>query len=499
MWYTSICVFVIILQWNNAVGMIKVWTENSFVSNPRNWEGGKYSKGCKGVIMPEQSKAPLIMDRLSTSQIILPTNGVVEIWDEIEINPWSTKCIRMREMNYIQWLTPDYWLLYHYDRQNDSKPSMPHVERVPCHSDIVAFSALHPFAIELPPVDVMILSVMFVELSDIPMYYIDNSDFHEFMYNTHLGRTLFSRNDSYPVISVDINPKGNCKQKQGCFCHKMDDDYIIIEKTVCENLKEPEHPTNCLFPIRPIGHCRDICGGTVLLEHDADFKFNDVQDTILPDDYVDSYMSNVLIDEKTYSQIVFREKESEYNELSSQKAKEFYESIIENQSKFGIKSVRIELSGEYYLRKSYIGHSFSIFFGTLLAAVIFFVIIFALFMGPQRFTISNVRIPWLDNGKGNYHYQQETTTDEGRPFMFARFENKDEGRLSLAPSVVSLDKTFENPLFGKEIQPSASASCATLDPITEKDLGDSGVERSTFELQLTSAKNVDLNEADNKV
>lgn len=164
-----------------------------------------------------------------------------------------------------------------------------------------------------------------------------------------------------------------------------------------------------------------------------------------------SYISKVSDGVSDYYQLLFADKDK-YDGTCISAAHEFHGKLLQaGLDKYHLISAKLMLSGVPYYDKSQAKTTLIIIFATLLGTVAVLSLIFFVYVGPGRIYLLN-----------------------RRAYNFARFENKAGGgisfgdRESITGSVVALDTSFENPLYGKE----SSREMRTMEEFEEDNFND---------------------------
>ncbi|KAF5285129.1 hypothetical protein FQA39_LY16818 [Lamprigera yunnana] len=389
-------------------GVEKVWLFNNNVLDPSNWENGTEATNCRGFLFPEVLGSVGSVTQLQTSAMVLPIMGELEIQNGgyIEFSDRDF-CVRVKQIKPRHWLDPANW-----GASNNS--ATPDAERVPCVYDDVIFPN-NDFAVLYPELSVSVNSIQ------IRGTQLSHRQWDNFLQSDY-GIEQFQKQEF--TSNIVIVPK-TCGDKSGCACH----DDVQTEFWVCDHVSIVE--PKCFKPIQPIGFCNKICGAAVYLNATDSFFLESFRFALPKSDEVDVHASKVLLKQIPTVQVVFREKE--YKEYSTRLAKEFYETLPKDGAK-------IELSGMALPEGSRTTTAFSIIFGTLVGAFVVFLCIYVLYLGPLR----DSRIPL-----GRFVFRDE------RQYFFHKFDDKD---VSRATSMVSLEKSFDNPMYGSV--PSTSGNVA---------------------------------------
>lgn len=180
--------------------------------------------------------------------------------------------------------------------------------------------------------------------------------FEVLIMRTKLGRDMFySPLGTFKLQLIETK----CNDPYGCLCHK--------DFTPCP-VRETSGKFRCLDPIVPEEFCEPICGAYVTYKPGTGPHLSGIEKK-LKDYQVDTYVSRV----KDYLgtevvQVVFSEKE--FTGKSIEDAEKFLQDLKHSNAE----NVQVFKSGNFYEEAT--GSSVGIVFGTLVAVVIFFGILF---------------------------------------------------------------------------------------------------------------------------
>lgn len=426
--------FWIILFVHTVLSDVKIWKHDTVVSTKENQiqDDKNY---CSGLIFPENLGAPAILDNLTVSDVVLPRYGKIYLQynSRIILSDTSSSCIKVKTMEYRSWLNPKNW--YFKELNN----AVPHTNRVPCKDDDVVIKKYPAFAIMYPKIAVQIKKLT------IENYTLEHDELQNLLDSTK-GYFLFQNNELQPRREViSIKEDMDCYQKYGCNCQM---EYKTLNEYVCNELKNDQtyRPIKkCYAPIQVIGHCEPFCGSVILMQINRQFNINLYKNLMASLPKMDTYIGRVESKNgKQYFQIVMTDS-GEYTGDSNAIAEDFFKKYIEGKIEDGIKSATFFKSENPYHPESQLNNGTWIVFGTLLGCLFIFSTIFILNTNKaQEYKpLINFR-----NLKQRTKSTARTMREHIQPFRFARFENKEDGGLSLAGSIVSLDKNFENPMYG---------------------------------------------------
>ncbi|KAJ8973014.1 hypothetical protein NQ317_004612 [Molorchus minor] len=354
--------------------------------------------------------------------------------------------VRTSQFRERSWSDPDSWTI----EGESENQAVPHRERVPCEYDAVVF----PKGWRSAPCSVDTFSIS-IESFTFGSQLLDNDDLKTLsrgaVNEKHLRLSILSYFlisflgifDYVPFMTITWQ---SCKDKSGCICGND-----MATEGVCAS-RNFEEPNNCIDAIRPIGFCADICGASILFHYNHKFSLDAVRRSIRRYDS-DTYASKVRKDNGVVIQVVFTEKE--FTGASLDEAKQFYDELLTDKS-LGAVDVELHSSSRYISKANVAGSAVGLVFGTLIAVLAVFGVIFFVYSpkGEQLRLRERFRLP-------------------SRPLSFktnllARFDNSETAGLiigeaaSLSGSVQSLNSSFDNPMYGKAA-PSVSAPGTSYD------------------------------------
>lgn len=233
----------------------KVWE----VDHGDKWTNMGKNKECsktKAVVTDHLEGIMYVGGQQKYQEFVLPMDGTVLLTDNsrllFEDDP---KCKNISENEFTmykhstvrRWFSSDSW----HTIDEKKNVAMPHIERIPCECDTVVFPPESGTAVDLDDVDDLVVDQIYIN------GHVD--DFNAFL-ETKVGQRMF-------LNSEDVRfTRGKCTDNRNCGCHsnKRFFDQLSI---LC--IEESEYCVipHCKQPIRPIGHCCDVCGAILTLEN----------------------------------------------------------------------------------------------------------------------------------------------------------------------------------------------------------------------------------------
>ncbi|XP_072940942.1 protein amnionless [Epargyreus clarus] len=390
MYYQTFVLFLCVISVSSAA-VVKLLPSTSF-NLPINYKDGKLPCSKETVIFPETLSGPVRMDsEISVSGFILPRDGELLLADaniQFGTDQTDVNCTREGNIYYIgrstaTWWQPDVWSS---PRINAATPD---AERVPCFDDIVEFSTDSQFSLQLPDKTQFLAGIKFNLFSKITTHMFKVLAYSEY-FPSH-----FILN-SFMDTGVIIQSK-QCLSRAGCPCQQNVLD-ISCEDKFCSV------PT-CADPIKPIGHCCKICGGSIVFDIDESFDIMTFAELV--EETVKSYGSNGLVYHigrlpPNKVQLVIVDKE-EYSGTSAQVANAIDHRMerhwVQGAKYVGISGSPLDMAGL----------SGKIFISMLILVVLVMSGIYIYYYRLPE--VSNVRFPILQRNAPGVFSRFETRTD----------------------------------------------------------------------------------------
>ncbi|XP_030070163.1 protein amnionless isoform X2 [Microcaecilia unicolor] len=278
-------VYLLFLLLINVAGAVyKQWIPNTNFENASNWDKNRVP--CPGdTIIFENSKklSVFVQSTHRTAGMYIPWDGEFILASGAGFAAYSThsssdpgceigSTTTFRDADSYQWLDPELW---HAASSTDDLESgnylfSVHEERVPCQYDDVIFPAGNSFRVNIQPSDQMI------ELKSISVMgqkFTRDADFARYM-QSNTAKLQFHGQGSPKVTNT------KCNDKTGCTCGNSGE-----HENICSALLQ--HSENvcpgvvCMHPLRPVGHCCDICGAIVSLQYSSDFEIEKYRNRLI--------------------------------------------------------------------------------------------------------------------------------------------------------------------------------------------------------------------------
>lgn len=274
----SLKVFFLFLSmastFDSCYGAIKFWLPDLDLHDPDNWIENTLPCPTQSLVFPNNMFAMLQFPEVYiTSSFILSDNGGFFLHPNLEL-------VLLNEANHEQiaelnlcedrpyhykkpiielWMLSKNWGILN-DNFTEVMPlnsAVPHAERIPCQYDVVAFSHNRSFVVDLQ----FAPSLSFREIRIADSTYLPTS--LPSFFRTNVGQFVFPNNEE---THMEI---GRCSNTSQCECQETD-----IMGQLCQNEEKHCERPQCLHPIRPIGHCCDICGASIVMKLKATQKID---------------------------------------------------------------------------------------------------------------------------------------------------------------------------------------------------------------------------------
>ncbi|XP_036367554.1 protein amnionless isoform X1 [Octopus sinensis] len=262
-------------------GHYKRWIRNTNFGNNLNWNTGRSPCGDDSVVIPTESPPVFININTTMKEIVFPKNGMLILNSFMELgftsNP-STSCANSgQEVEFNatygrEWVDPANWCVAKSRSDNcDADYHSLDSEKVPCPTDDVVFPPGNSYYIDLSTdMDLTVNSIYFMGLS------FSTNTFSNFI-NSKQGKTYFKsykpdENESHMTIR-----RRPCIDPASCDCGNyrspIFDNICKMHSPFC---KKPQ----CQSPVRPTGHCCNICGAILKCKYENGFSYDRLVDDI---------------------------------------------------------------------------------------------------------------------------------------------------------------------------------------------------------------------------
>ncbi|XP_075971180.1 amnion associated transmembrane protein [Anticarsia gemmatalis] len=388
------------------------WLPNSSFKLPENYKDGKLPCSKQTLVFPELVVGSISIADTELTEMILPEEGELILDDILTLgaDPAEKNCTDGNayyiDKTSSSWNQAGVWYSPSFSE------ATPDSDRVPCFNDIVKFPSDARITVTLPKETQYVKSLYIGDES------FTTEQFRQRILQQSEQRQQFVLNE-FSTTGLEIGKHMTCTDF-GCPCQ------VVPMKIDCSSKFCPK-PT-CVDPIKPLGFCCEICGGSILFDADKGF------DMLSFSEFVAKYTKDSAQFHIGFAaeipirriQLVVVDK-SEYDGSSA----EIINSINYNMLDHWYKGPKLaSISGSPISRAGLGVKIFvSMFFAVALSLIALYV---------YYYKVPEVRIPGMSRVVGGS--------------MFSRFQNRSDSIVSLTrrDSVVSTARgptAFRNPLY----------------------------------------------------
>lgn len=249
-----------------ASALYKQWIPNTNYENKTNWDKGAVPCGNDRVEFLAQKKVSVFVETMhAVQEMILPVDG------EFILNPGAGFYVvsgkdpscgagvtaKFRDSESLQWYNPALWqaAVTSDDLQSGNLLFSVHEESVPCRNDDVVFRAGTSFRVDTSSGEA---TIPVRSVSVLGKKFDRNADFSQHL-SSHLGQLQF-----HGSSAVTVGYAG-CQDLSGCDCGNSVNHQRICQTVTCSS-------ASCQRPLRPVGHCCDICGVIATVRYASGFS-----------------------------------------------------------------------------------------------------------------------------------------------------------------------------------------------------------------------------------
>ncbi|KAG5279517.1 hypothetical protein AALO_G00078630 [Alosa alosa] len=250
-----------------ASALYKQWIPDTNYENATNWDKGSVPCGTDRVYFAAERKVSVYVETVhSVLEMRLPVDG------ELVLAPGAAflsssggsdpSCgggvtARFKDSEGLKWFDPGLWRAAASwdDLQAGRYVFSVHEESMPCQQDDVVFRPASSFRVDVSSSQLTV-PVQSVTIQD--QKFSSGSSFSQYL-ASRSGKLQFHGSSSLAVV-----PSG-CSDPSGCECGNAANRERICASVACPELACPE-------PLRPVGHCCDICGAIVSLQFSEAFN-----------------------------------------------------------------------------------------------------------------------------------------------------------------------------------------------------------------------------------
>lgn len=248
-----------------------IWKQRTNIGDANNWEDNEIPCASDALVFPETSYDLIKLSNFSMKEIILPKTGgfILDTQTALRFREKDTNCKAngtkaFKSVIQTPWLLANNWIAARDANDNEHvdfyNKATPHEERLPCDNDEIIFPINNSYVVDLQSAPV--LSFKSISIDGRQM---TTTEFGGFL-KSAFGQLSFKNNDN--TLFVD----SSCNDEDKCVCHDKSD---ALREQLCVNeLPNCETTPRCTDPIKPIGHCCDVCGALFQMELASISNFN---------------------------------------------------------------------------------------------------------------------------------------------------------------------------------------------------------------------------------
>ncbi|XP_072548972.1 protein amnionless [Salminus brasiliensis] len=260
--------FLFLYGFGSVCAVYKQWIPDTNFENVTNWDKGSVPCGSDQVVFPAQGKVAVYVETAHTlagmslpvdGELILASGAGFSVREGQDPGCGAGATIQFKDSDSLKWFDPALWKAASSvdDLQKGSYLFFVHEESVPCQYDDVLFRDSSSFRVDISgaanTVPVKSVSVLGQRFSS-------NSEFSQYV-TSSLGKLQFHGSSS---LRVDGS---SCPDDTGCECGNSGNHERICANVVCSQL-------DCKKPLRPAGHCCDVCGAIVTIQFSSSFNLD---------------------------------------------------------------------------------------------------------------------------------------------------------------------------------------------------------------------------------
>lgn len=257
-----------------ANALYKQWIPDTNYENKTNWDKGDIPCGNDIVQFSAQRKVSVFVETThAVLEMRLPVDGDFILNSGAgfyAVTGQDPGCgtgvtTEFKDSESFQWYDPTLWQAAATlnDLEQGNFLFSVHEESVPCHYDDVVFKALSSFRVDTSSSH---SSITVKSVSVLGDTFTTQSEFSQYL-SSSLGKLQFHGSSAVAVG----NPA--CEDPSGCDCGNSVHHQQICSTVTCDS-------PNCKNPLRPTGHCCDVCGAIVTLLFDDGFNLQTYRERI---------------------------------------------------------------------------------------------------------------------------------------------------------------------------------------------------------------------------
>lgn len=249
-----------------ASALYKQWIPDTNYENKTNWDKGFVPCGNDRVEFPAQRRVSVYVETThSIQEMRLPLDGEFilnsgagfYVGGGQEPGCGAGATTQFKDSESLQWFNPSLWqaAVSLPDLENGQSLFSVHEESVPCQYDNVGFRAGSSFRVDTSGNQ---LSISVQSVSVLGKTFTSRDQFSSYL-GSRSGQLQF-----HGSSTVNVGSSG-CNDPSGCDCGNSANRDRICGSVTCPSL-------TCKTPLRPVGHCCDVCGAIVTVHYALGFN-----------------------------------------------------------------------------------------------------------------------------------------------------------------------------------------------------------------------------------
>ncbi|XP_078263373.1 protein amnionless [Rhinoraja longicauda] len=288
--------FILSLFCHVSGGLYREWLPNTNFNNASNWDKGKGPcKNNRILFSRDQELSVFLQTPIDVMEMYMPLDGEFILGhgaslaasDGRSLPGCQTGEVTFKDPDRHNWYDPKNWQTRSsvLEVPQDQHAFTLDEERVPCQHDDVAFQPATSFRVNLDS-DAQNIHVKTISLMN--RRFASSEDFLVYK-ESNTGRLQFHGNGSVSVTNTE------CDDRSGCHCGNSRN-----LGRICVNLLrgfgDRCMELDCANPLKPQGHCCEICGAIIYLKYDQKFNLELYKERLINsflglDDYKDVRIS----------------------------------------------------------------------------------------------------------------------------------------------------------------------------------------------------------------
>ncbi|XP_051881182.1 protein amnionless isoform X2 [Pristis pectinata] len=263
--------FIFSLLFHVSGALYRQWIPDTNFNNASNWDKGKIPCKNDRILFLRDKLSVFVQTPLDLMEMYAPLDGEFILSHsagfaasdgQSEPGCERGEDITFKDPDQYKWYDPKYWqtTLSMSEQEKNKYIFTLDEESVPCQYDDVVFQPGTSFRVDLDS-DAQNINVKTISLMN--MKFASSADFDNYK-QSYTGKLQFYGNASIAVTNT------KCEDKSGCDCGNSDN-----HRRICSNLQQElrSHCTelDCTNPLKPQGHCCEICGAIIYLTYDDQF------------------------------------------------------------------------------------------------------------------------------------------------------------------------------------------------------------------------------------